>query len=128
MAYTPNPQHRNTAFASVKSQWLVPQAAEVGCFALAIRSNWTANDCYWGLHIVEEGPTPLGRAPAPASCELHMAKFVGDTLGNWHGYPVAHWLSPFDKPAADILISWMQLGFINKPTMSKIHRGKKCTL
>lgn len=128
MPYTPNNQHRNAQFSRVKSQWSIPLADEVTCFHRANLYDWAANDGKWGLHIGQAGPYPLGVAPPPASCELHIAKFVHDTHDNWHGYPVAHWLSPFDKPDQSVLIAWVAMGLISRPSMAKIHRGKKCAL
>jgi len=57
-----------------------------------------------------------------------IAKFVADEQNNWHGYPVAHWLSPWDKPDISILKEWKDSGIINKAKMAKIHRGYKCSL
>lgn len=126
--YTPNPQHRNGGYAAVKSQWSISQPEEVACFDLAVQAEWAFRNSFWGLHIGAAGLGPLGVAPPPSSCQLHIAKFVGDAIGNWHGYPVAHWLSPYDKPSETILSSWFELGLISKPKMAKIHRGKQCAL
>jgi hypothetical protein len=124
--YIPHPQHRNRGYAALKSQWSISQHDEIECFKLASNSKWTYKDSFWGLHIGEVGPGPLGLAPS--RCLLHIAKFVNDNIGNWHGYPVAHWLSPYDKPGESILSDWYVLGLISKPKMAKIHRGKQCAL
>ena len=128
MAYTPHPQHRSAAFANQKSQWVIAVGDEVQCYQMATVNNWAHAGVYWGLHLQAQSPAPLGHAPHPLASALHIAKFVGDTLGNWHGYPVAHWLSPFDKPQANVLTQWVQSGYISRPAMGKIHRGKRCAL
>lgn len=128
MAYVPHPQHRSAAFASQKSQWLIAVNEEEVCYLTATAQRWTYGGCYWGLHLAGPSPAALGVAPPPVQAPLHIAKFVGDPTGDWHGYPVAHWLSPFDKPDATVLSAWLNSGFINRPTMSKIHRGKRCAL
>lgn len=70
----------------------------------------------------------LGVPPLPAVDPLHIAKFVCDREGNWHGYPVAHWISPFDKPGEVVVMNWYYQGHISRPAMSKILRGKRCAL
>jgi hypothetical protein len=77
---------------------------------------------------VGTAPAPLGVSPTPDGFSLHIAKFIGAPDGDWHGYPVAPWLSPFDKPDTSVLISWMNAGLIRRPTMAKIKRGKRCAL
>jgi hypothetical protein len=128
MPYIHHPQHRSAAFASEKSQWLIALNEEESCYTTATSKSWACNGCYWGLHLAGPRPTVLGVAPLPLEAKLHIAKFVGDTTGNWHGYPVAHWLSPYDKPDRKVLDSWVELGFISVPKMAKIHRGKRCAL
>ena len=128
MIYTPNPQHRSRAFAGIKSQWTISLPEEKGCFDLAASADWFGNDCYWGLNVGGGSVQPIGMAPPPIGCPLHVAKFVGDSHENWHGYPVAHWIAPWDRPTEVILISWKVYGFISKAQMAKIHRGKKCAL
>lgn len=127
--YTPNSLHRNTSYAAKKSQWAIPIADEVTCYKHAWMQGWNCNNNhYWGLHLVDAAiPSPLGVSPIPEAETLHIAKFVVDQ-GNWHGYPVAHWLSPFDKPGESILKSWLKSGYINAAKFSRIHRGKKCVL
>jgi hypothetical protein len=128
MAYVHNQQHRSSAFAATKSQWLIAIQEEEACYQQAAAKNWLCNGCYWGLHLTGSIPSVIGLAPLPAAIQLHIAKFVGVPQGDWHGYPVAPWLSPFDKPSASVLGAWMQSGFINRPTIAKIHRGKRCVL
>jgi hypothetical protein len=128
MAYIPNPQHRNAAFASQKSQWVISVSDELVCYQKSQQEQWVCGEAYWGLHLVQLSPSLLGTSQQPSPSPLHIAKFVGDLNGNWHGYPVAHWLSPYDKPAVNVLNSWLESGMINRPKYAKIHRGKKCTL
>jgi hypothetical protein len=128
MAYIPHPQHRNTAFASQKSQWTIAEADEHRSYEMATIGGWSYDGCYWSLHLIGTAPAPLGVSPFPNNFSLHIAKFVGDPAGDWHGYPVAPWLSPFDKPDTNVLISWLNAGLIGRPTMAKIKRGKRCAL
>lgn len=132
MPYTPHPQHRSAAYANAKSQWSIAIDDEHVCYTLSTLQRWTCGDCYWGLHVPTQGPAPipapLGVSPLPNQFPLKIAKFVGDSVGNWHGYPVAHWLSPFDKPDTPVLRAWLASGYISRPTMAKIHRGKRCNL
>lgn len=126
--YTPNPQHRNSSFSAQKSQWTITVPEEIDCFRTAIGASWFGNDCYWGFCLDQSSLRPVGIAPPPYSCPVHFAKFVGDTLQNWHGYPVAHWVAPWDKPPQGILKGWASNGFITKPQFARILRGKKCAL
>jgi hypothetical protein len=126
MTYIPNPQHRNTQFAQAKSQWIISTADELTCYTTASSQGWGTSESYWGVHTPGGSPVQLGVSPQ-SLFDLFMAKFVGNQ-GQWHGYPVAHWLSPFDKPPADILKKWQSAGFINRAKLAKIHKGKKCSL
>lgn len=127
--YTPNPQHRNQAYAYQKSQWSISLADEQRCYQTATAHNWLHNNAYWGLHIAQgqQNLAPLGVPPQPIIADLHIAKFVCNQ-GNWHGYPVAHWMSPFDKPGENVVTDWHQNGHITRQAKSKIMRGKKCNL
>lgn len=127
MPYTPHPHHRDAIYAAQKSQWCISINEEHACYATATAETWTSGGYYWGLHVVGHAPAVLGTAPLPAQYPLKIAKFVGNQ-DEWHGYPVAHWLSPFDKPGAEVLRQWVISGLINRPAMAKVHRGKKCTL
>lgn len=123
--YTPNPQHRNATYANQKSQWTITIPDEHACYNIATTLGWCGADCGWGLHLAAGGPAPLG--VSPQAYQLYIAKFVQDQ-NVWHGYPVAHWLSPFDKPSGETLAAWEASGFINRATRAKIYRGKKCSL
>ncbi|WP_438282618.1 hypothetical protein [Pseudomonas alabamensis] len=128
MNYTPNPQHRNSSFSAQKSQWTITVHEEIECFTMAADASWFAKDCYWGLCPGQSSLRPVGMAPPPHSCPVHFAKFVGDTLQNWHGYPIAHWVAPYDKPPEVVLKGWQTNGIISKPQFARILRGKKCAL
>ncbi|YCI30132.1 hypothetical protein M1E08_04450 [Erwinia sp. PK3-005] len=130
MPYTPNPQHRNAAFAAKKTQWIVPLAIEQQCYTQAVQEDWLYKDCYWGIHWNDAfcKAEELGTAPAPIDDNVQIAKYVCDSHDNWHGYPVAHWGAPWDRPDTGVLRKWLANGFISATKMSKIIRGKKCTL
>lgn len=128
MPYQPHPHHRDPAYASQKSQWCIPTAEEVSVFKQAVDSGWLGRDSYWGLYLVGATPEVLGLTPSPEVRQVKLAKFVGTENAPWHGYPVAHWLSPWDKPAISVLRAWKEAGLINQPTFAKIHRGKPCVL
>lgn len=130
MPYKANLLHRNTGYSNQKSQWSITLVDETKCYSSAVVQNWNHNNCYWGLHIVAGAHSPqvLGKSTPPSSCNVQVAKFVGNTQGEWHGYPVAHWLSPYDKPGESVLRDWLAKGIINNSVFSRIHRGKKCVL
>lgn len=96
-------------------------------FQKAVTDGWLCDNSYWGLHLVNQSPAVLGVTPLPGAQDVKVAKFVGADA-NWHGYPVAHWASPWDKPGMAVLKSWLNAGLINQPTLAKIHRGKACNL
>lgn len=127
MAYHSHPHHRAAAYAFEKSQWRISVEEEVQTYELAVAANWQCEECYWGLHLIGAIAHPLGVSPAPNQQPLNIAKFVGAN-GDWHGYPVAHWLSPWDKPRQNILQAWREAGLITPAKMAKILRGKRCTL
>ena len=128
MAYLPHPHHRSAGHAHQKSQWSIAVNEEQLCYAAATVNGWSCGGCYWGLHLAGNSPAALGVSPLPDQETLHIAKFVGNAAGDWHGYPVAHWISPHDKPDPIVLQAWMNSGFINRAKFSKIHRGKRCAL
>ena len=125
VTYISNPHHRSAGHNAVKSQWNISIADEMQCYLGAVENHWMANNSYWGLHLIEVRPVVLGSAPSNDA--LYIAKFVSNQ-GIWHGYPVAHWLSPYDKPQMPVLESWVAGGFINRAKKARIHRGKKCAL
>ncbi len=128
MRYTHHPHHRQSQYAHRKSQWTISQEEEKTVYHNSVINNWLAGAAYWGLHLQNNVPHELGVSRRPDSFNLKIAKFVSDQQENWHGYPVAHWLSPWDKPADAILKKWKDAGIINKAKMARIHRGIKCDL
>ena len=130
--YSAHPHHRNAQFATKKSQWTISVAEETSCYARSVANDWKCRKSYlWGICFVEGPPmsiSKLGISPLPSSSSLYIAKFVSDDQLQWHGYPVAHWLSPYDKPPETVLAKWRDAGYINTPKMSRILRGKPCTL
>jgi hypothetical protein len=127
MAYQSHPHHRSQAYASQKSQWTISIAQETALYACAVERQWQHQGCYWGVMIVNQTLEYVGVTPSPSAIAIKLAKFVG--AGNdWHGYPVAHWRAPWDKPGEAVLKAWREAGYINGPTFAKIHRGKRCDL
>ena len=131
MNYMPNLQHRNQSYAMKKSQWSISIQEENECFNNANDQEWFFKNSLWGVQFIPDNNPPLkilGAAPPPVSCELKMAKFVCDSHDNWHGYPVAHWMSPYDRPGESVLKDWCEKGIISKANFARIRRGKKCAL
>jgi hypothetical protein len=129
MVYIPHPHHRDAGYAAHKSQWSVSLESEISCFNKAVASEWLCNkDFHWGLCIHETSPSYLGVSQLPEKLPLFVAKFVSDAQNNWHGYPVAHWLAPFDKPSKTVVDKWKNAGLINGAQRARIVRGKLCSL
>ncbi len=127
MSYTPHDKHRDQTPNA--SQWLITDGEEAASFDQASRQQWGTHVVLWGLHLVANAPAVLGYDLLAGSVrvEVMIAKFV-ENQGNWHGYPVAHWLQPDDKPNSQVLDSWKVLGYINKAARRKIGKGLRCTL
>lgn len=125
MPYIHNPHHRSIGYAGVKSQWKISVAEESQCYQTAVIKRWLGGESYWGLHI--QGVVPCVLGVAPSNDSLYIAKFVSNQ-DVWHGYPVAHWLSPYDRPRIAVLADWVANGYINRAKKARIHRGKKCAL
>lgn len=129
MLYTPNLQHRNASFAAQKSQWSISTADEINCFNQSVASRWSCSKNFqWGLCINGATPVYLGVSQLPQQYSLFVAKFVSDQQSNWHGYPVAPWLSPFDKPSKNVVDIWKNSGLITSSQRARIMRGKLCSL
>ena len=126
MPYRHHPHHRQAAYARQKSQWTISETIELAVYQNSVNNNWLADTAYWGLHLKGYIAHQLGVSRQPSSDGLKIAKFVVDQQNNWHGYPVAHWISPWDNPSDEILRKWKAAGIINKAKMAKIHRGQKC--
>jgi len=130
MPYQAHPHHRSQQFASQKSQWIISIPEEMNCYASSVNNNWHCFGAgtYYGLHLQGVIPVPLGTTKLPEAHQVHIAKFVSNNGTDWHGYPAAHWLSPYDKPDDVVLRRWFDMGFISMPKFRKIHGGKKCAL
>lgn len=123
--YTHHPHHRDTSRRYEKSQWVISIPEELNCFNLAVASGWAEDSNCWGLHLANQNPMVLGQYGVVNSA--YIAKFVTDQ-NIWHGYPVVHWNTPYDRPGQNVLNAWQAAGFITRPVKSKIVRGKKCDL
>lgn len=128
LAYQPHIHHRSQQYAAQKSQWTIPIGEEHACYALSVQQNWASANDYYGLHMQGNVPQPLGVTRLPEAITVCIAKFVSADGIDWHGYPAAHWLSPYDKPDEHILQAWLASGLISMPKFRKIHGGKKCSL
>jgi hypothetical protein len=122
--YTPHDKHRNQTPNA--SQWTITHVEEHSSFVLASSQQWGTHAVLWGLHLVANAPAVLGYDVLADSgrVDVMIAKFV-ENQGDWHGYPVAHWLQPYDKPTAKVLSEWRVQGHINKATHRKISCGKR---
>ncbi len=123
--YQPVDYHRNNSYIKEKSQWQITPEEEYQCFFNAFQEHWLDNDSYWGLHLLDESPEVLGVSPCRSP--LHISKFVVNQ-NIWHGYPVAYWLLPCNRPSKVILDMWQEKGYINRAKKSKIYRGQRCSM
>lgn len=128
LAYQPHTHHRSQQYAGQKSQWTIPVADEHSCYSLSVQRQWRSSSDYYGLHLQGNEPVALGVTRLPEAHPVCIAKFVSANGADWHGYPAAHWLSPFDKPDDHVLQAWHASGLISMPKFRKIHGGKKCSL
>lgn len=131
--YQSNPLHRNGD--PYKSQWNQNKIS-----VLKEEQIWksffsgTGSQCY-GLYITRNNkPDYLGfpakKSPSALN-ELFIAKYRSDPSGNdilWHGYPADTTLNIHDRPPEECLIDWEKKNFISSAQMSKILKGKKCSL
>jgi hypothetical protein len=127
VSYTPHDKHRDQTPNA--SQWTVTRGEEAASFAQASTQQWGTHEVLWGLHLVANAPAVLGYDVLAGSgrVEVMIAKFV-ENQGDWHGYPVAHWIGTNDKPNIDTLDDWLAQNLINATVRSKIYRGKRCKL
>lgn len=124
MNYSPKRDHRHPG-AHQKSQWTISETEEERCFRLSAAAAWTSLSSYWGVHAPGGAAEYLGLSQAPERSPVFIAKFVGDQV-DWHGYPVAHWRSPHDKPSTPILEDWYAKGYIRKKTIKRVIGGRRC--
>jgi hypothetical protein len=124
--YTSVKQHRGRV-NSDKSRWIIPMDEELECFELTYFKKWHRNSIGWGLHILENRITVLGKNPEGE--QLKLAKFVDSSKNNkWHGYPADYRCKIQDRPPQDILEKWRSEGLIKKHQIMKIRRGMACNL
>jgi hypothetical protein len=124
MNYCPKADHRQPG-ALHKSQWTISVADERSCFELAATSSWRARESYWGVYVPGGSAEILGVSQAPERHPVFIAKFITNQ-SEWHGYPVAHWRSTYDKPSTDILEEWRARGYIRKKTVKRVIGGRRC--
>lgn len=118
--------HRNGGNGR-KSQWMIPEPAEVQCFERSHHSNWINNNMAWGLHPAAPPPQVLGRSPN--GDDLKIARFRASANGTtWQGFPADYRRKTQDRPTITILHLWMRAGYIRKHEMSKVRSGKRCSL
>ncbi|MFL0361674.1 hypothetical protein ACH0BF_01480 [Pseudobacillus sp. 179-B 2D1 NHS] len=119
--------HRNRQNSN-KSLWTITQTEEVESFRLLCMNSWIVdNDKGWSIHRINNSNRILGRSTQ--NDDVQIAKFV-DSSNNqqWHGYPVDYRKSMHDRPKSKILKDWVRKGIIKRADMSKILRGKGCTI
>jgi len=119
--------HRNRQ-NSDKSRWTISKTEEVESFRLMSTNNWIEETSKgWSIHRVNYVNEILG--VSTQNEEVQIAKFV-DSSNNlqWHGYPVDYRKSVHDRPNSKILKDWVNQGIIKRSHMSKILKGKDCTI
>lgn len=110
-----------------KSHWSITFEEELKCFNNSLTNNWLIDFKGWGLHMINNEINPLGYSKQGE--QLRIAKFVDSYKSSkWHGYPADYRNNIQDRPASDVLKSWVENGIIKKHQMSKIRSGKKCAL
>lgn len=119
--------HRNRQ-NNDKSLWTITQNEELESFKLMSNNSWIVDDNKgWSIHRVNYSNEILGVSTQKESVQI--AKFV-DSSNNleWHGYPVDYRKSVYDRPQSTILKDWVNQGIIKRADMSKILKGKGCTI
>src|ERR1700693_5566183 len=71
--YTIKADHRNGGNGR-KSQWVIPEPAEVRCFEQSHQCNWINNNTAWGLHPPAPPPQVLGQSVRGS--DLKIARFI----------------------------------------------------
>lgn len=124
--YTSVTQHRGIVNGD-KSRWTIQLSEELACFKLAYTRRWHADYRAWGLHVVQDRITVLGKSALGE--QLKIAKFVDSSKDeNWHGYPADYRGNIQDRPPQGILEKWRADGLIKKHHIAKIRSGKACNL
>jgi len=118
--------HRNGGNGR-KSQWVIPEPAELQCFERSHRAKWTNNNTAWGLHPAVPPLQVLGRSVQ--GVDLRIARFLAAANGTtWHGFPADYRRKRQDRPAITILLLWFRAGYIRKHDISRVRSGKRCSL
>jgi len=124
----------------MKSQWLIKESEETDCFRNAYSEGWSDNsddkNVYWGLFFETIEATKivayLGTTARnePRQFRLFVAKFVNDSRNDqWHGYPadgVHH--NPQDIPPQKVLRTWLTARLLPPAKISKLAKGRQCSL
>ena len=131
--YVNHPHHRDPAQRD-KSQWTISRDDERDVFRLTVTRRWYLSPTGWGLHLPNGVAAYLGHArdltdTGREARRLFVAKFIQD-MGNtvWHGYPADHQRHAANVPPESLLKSWAEAGFLRWSTISKVLRGKPCSL
>lgn len=124
--YSIHPHHRNGH--PEKSQWTIDVGDEVESFTKAQSQQWLAGDRGWGVFPTTGLPNYVG-VGVNRTVRLVIAKFVLDEPHNvWHGYPANHVDNERDIPDIEILKKWIEGSVLPIAKISKIGKGKPCSL
>ncbi len=124
--YIISSQHRKIGNPH-KSIWTITRQEEFNCFVNSKRRAWYSENSYWGLRLIEGQIVEVGKNNAKK--ELKIAKFIGGEVTDiWHGYPADYLNRKQDIPAVNILITWVDNGYIGKSEFRKIRQGMPCNL
>ena len=127
--YIIHPHHRNRN--RQKSQWEIVEADERAVFDRSITFNWLIGDVGWGLHLINNSASILGKSALSAGPvrKLGIAKFVASNKPvKWHGYPADICRRQSDAPPETVKALWLELKLIKAPKLRKLSRGQPCTL
>ena len=124
--YVHNTVHRNNA--PNKSQWLITDNEERDVFLTTIQRKWIEDGIGWGLYFINDHLDYLGVCPRRSNM-LFIAKFVNGSVKRvWHGYPADYCNRGRDIPVESVLNDWERNNLVGPAKISKIARGKPCTL
>jgi hypothetical protein len=97
-------------------------------FVGTLTEDWIADNAGWGLHIASGVVSYLGLARDHLR-QVFIAKFVHGNQGLvWHGYPADHQRSAKDIPNESVLRRWLDCHLLSAPKISKLQKGKPCSL
>lgn len=124
--------HRDKTRLNEKSKWIIDEASEIDCFVTSISNpDWVNENTCWGVKTIKEADQvkidKLGTGTKGDN--LFFAKFIDGSKDNkWHGYPADYMNNNQDRPSTNFLRSLFGNKFLTKPQVSKIKKGKKCSL